>query len=328
MSPRKILVVVESLRCASAFRWASCATLSLILGCGSAVPQASTADRPQPGDSSSDGGDAAVTECASNSDCDDNVFCNGPERCAGGVCHVSGYPCGDDLCNEAQNRCVQASQPEPEPEPNFDPAPTPIIDESPTSVDDVLASCNSGVLAASDEDVVAIIAVAELDDYSGLSFDESIGLSIDACIQDWGAATAETESCIACWTTATNYAYQRDVAPPAPLPAPVIPTASVLVAADGTFLGNVNDYTFDSDSIANSFGTYGSTFNSLSIWNEFGTYGSEFNSLSPWNAFTSTPPCIVENGACVVFVTANTILQPAIHPNDLAILVERTDVLR
>ena len=101
----------------------------------------------------------------------------------------------------------------------------------------------------------------------------------------------------------------------------------ILVAADGQFLGNVNDNQYESDSIANRYGTYGSRYNALSIWNRYGTYGSSYNVLSPWSAYSSTPPCIYENGVCVLYVTAG-FLQPSIHPNDLAIAVGRTDVLR
>lgn len=109
----------------------------------------------------------------------------------------------------------------------------------------------------------------------------------------------------------------------------VVTVELVLFADDGQFLGVVSDNPFDPDSIANQFGTYGSAFNPLSIWNSFGTYGSSFSSLSPWNTFTSTPPLLFEDtGAFIAFLTANSFLSPAIHPNDLAITVGRTDVLR
>ena len=52
---------------------------------------------------------------------------------------------------------------------------------------------------------------------------------------------------------------------------------------------------FDSDSIYNSYGEYGSKFRTNSIWNDFGTYGSKFSSDSAFNKYTSTPPVIVDN---------------------------------
>ncbi len=63
------------------------------------------------------------------------------------------------------------------------------------------------------------------------------------------------------------------------------------------FLGYLNVSKFNSDSIWNQFGIYGSRYNSLSICNQFGQYGSEFSSLSPWNKFAPNPLTIIdENG--------------------------------
>lgn len=60
------------------------------------------------------------------------------------------------------------------------------------------------------------------------------------------------------------------------------------------YLGCLNCNKFDSNSIWNAFGTYGSKFNVKSIWNAYGTYGSEYNTLSPWNKYSSDPPVIVD----------------------------------
>jgi hypothetical protein len=35
-------------------------------------------------------------------------------------------------------------------------------------------------------------------------------------------------------------------------------------------------------------------YNSNSIWNEYGTYGSKYNTYSPWNAYSSEPPVVVD----------------------------------
>jgi hypothetical protein len=111
---------------------------------------------------------------------------------------------------------------------------------------------------------------------------------------------------------------------------PTVPavTGAVLVAQDGQFLGTVNADSFDPNSLANSFGTYGSSFNSLSIWNPYGLYGSSYNAYSPWNPYTSTPPVVIENNTIIGFVTTNPSLTPAVHPNDLAIAIGRGDVVR
>ena len=58
------------------------------------------------------------------------------------------------------------------------------------------------------------------------------------------------------------------------------------------YLGCLTCSSFDSDSVCNQYGTYGSTYSSSSIWNEYGTYGSPYNSYSPWNAYSSSGPGI------------------------------------
>ncbi|MDP3836427.1 MAG: hypothetical protein Q8Q82_20945 [Hydrogenophaga sp.] len=96
---------------------------------------------------------------------------------------------------------------------------------------------------------------------------------------------------------------------------------AVLIAQDdkNTFLGKiVNSY--DSESIFNEFGTYGSEFNSSSIWNQFATFGSEFSSYSPHNSFTSTPPMIIKNRKILGYLTANKSIKSSISPNLLKAL--------
>lgn len=56
------------------------------------------------------------------------------------------------------------------------------------------------------------------------------------------------------------------------------------------YLGCLNCNNYDSNSIWNTYGNYGSVYNSNSIWNKYGTYGSEYNSYSPWNSYTTTNP--------------------------------------
>jgi len=69
-----------------------------------------------------------------------------------------------------------------------------------------------------------------------------------------------------------------------------------LIAQDdkNTYLGKITN-TYDSESIFNEYGTYGSEYNSVSIWNEYATFGSEYSSYSPHNSYTSTPPMIIKN---------------------------------
>jgi hypothetical protein len=60
------------------------------------------------------------------------------------------------------------------------------------------------------------------------------------------------------------------------------------------YLGCLNCDKYNSNSIWNSYGTYGSKYNSISIWNSYGTYGSKYNSSSPWNSYSNDPPVVVD----------------------------------
>lgn len=93
-------------------------------------------------------------------------------------------------------------------------------------------------------------------------------------------------------------------------------SGSVIIAQDGknTYLGKITN-SFDSDSIFNEFGTYGSEFNNKSIWNEFSTFGSEFSNYSPFNQFTSTPPMIIKNNRIIGYLTANETMANSVSPN-------------
>lgn len=92
---------------------------------------------------------------------------------------------------------------------------------------------------------------------------------------------------------------------------------AVLIANDGTYLGLISSNQFNSQSIANEFGTYGSKFSSKSIFNEFGRYGGSFSSQSPFNKFTSTPPRIFIGNTFIGYLTVNSFLSSSINPYSL-----------
>lgn len=62
-------------------------------------------------------------------------------------------------------------------------------------------------------------------------------------------------------------------------------TAYLLYDDGGEFHGCLNCDQFQSKSICNEFGTYGSQYNSDSIWNPYGSVGSKYNSNSPWSRY-------------------------------------------
>jgi hypothetical protein len=49
----------------------------------------------------------AYTVSPDGASCNDGVFCNGADSCAGGACTGhAGYPCGGDDCDESGDRCI------------------------------------------------------------------------------------------------------------------------------------------------------------------------------------------------------------------------------
>ncbi|MDP2153266.1 MAG: hypothetical protein Q8J66_06370 [Methylotenera sp.] len=96
---------------------------------------------------------------------------------------------------------------------------------------------------------------------------------------------------------------------------------AVLVAQDdkNTYLGKITN-PYDSDSIFNEYGTYGSEYNSASIWNQYATFGSEYSSYSPHNSYSSTPPMIIKNKKILGYLSANKNIKSSISPNFLKAL--------
>ncbi len=70
-----------------------------------------------------------------------------------------------------------------------------------------------------------------------------------------------------------------------------IPYGTILLIYGGQdhkdYLGKINASKYDSESIWNEYGKYGSRYNSKSIWNEYGTYGSKYNVSLRRNAYCS-----------------------------------------
>jgi hypothetical protein len=89
---------------------------------------------------------------------------------------------------------------------------------------------------------------------------------------------------------------------------------SFIVADDGTYLGSLDPNSFDTDSIFNQFGPYGSQFSQTSIFNQFCPYGGQFSHLSPFNQFTQTPPKVYVNGQFSGYLTVNQLLNPRVDP--------------
>ncbi len=102
-----------------------------------------------------------------------------------------------------------------------------------------------------------------------------------------------------------------------------IVSGAKLIAQDSenTYLGKISN-SYDSESIFNEYGTYGSEYSSNSIWNEYSTFGSEYSSYSPFNEYTSTPPMIIKDGKIIGYLSAIKSIEASISPNLLKALCE------
>jgi hypothetical protein len=73
-----------------------------------------------------------------------------------------------------------------------------------------------------------------------------------------------------------------------------------------TFLGCLNCARFDSSSVCNRLGEFGSRFSDTSIWNRFSDYGNRFANTGAWNRLATDPPVIVDrDGSSYGYFTAN-----------------------
>jgi hypothetical protein len=76
------------------------------------------------------------------------------------------------------------------------------------------------------------------------------------------------------------------------------------------YLGCLDCSRFDSKSIWNAFGDYGSSFSNTSIWNDLNNYGDANNPLSPWNTVSNKAPKIMDDaGKFKGYLSANLSLK-------------------
>jgi hypothetical protein len=95
------------------------------------------------------------------------------------------------------------------------------------------------------------------------------------------------------------------------------------------YLGCLNCDKFNSSSIWNAYGTYGSRYNTNSIWNAYGTYGSKYNSYSPWNSYSNDSPVIVDKeGNFYGYFTLNKYRPKRANFDLVEILYENYDLIR
>ncbi len=61
------------------------------------------------------------------------------------------------------------------------------------------------------------------------------------------------------------------------------------------FLGSISSNRYDSDSICNRYGNYGSKYSALSVLNRYANYGSQYSDVSAYNLRAEEPPILYLN---------------------------------
>ncbi len=80
-------------------------------------------------------------------------------------------------------------------------------------------------------------------------------------------------------------------------------TASTVIAGlivvdpnTGKYLGNLNNNSYDPNSVSNPYGQYGSPYSPNSINNPYGKYGSPYSPDSANNPYSTGGPIIIDDG--------------------------------
>ena len=94
-----------------------------------------------------------------------------------------------------------------------------------------------------------------------------------------------------------------------------------VVSNDGTdtFLGEITGK-YNTNSIFNNYGIYGSKYSVTSIWNPYSIYGSKYSMYSAFNEYTITPPKIIKNNETIGYLTTNKYIHGGVSPNLLLLI--------
>ncbi|MBO3463115.1 hypothetical protein G7B40_001380 [Aetokthonos hydrillicola Thurmond2011] len=92
--------------------------------------------------------------------------------------------------------------------------------------------------------------------------------------------------------------------------------ATIVVASDGTFLGVVDNNLYNTNSICNQYGQYGSPYG-MGIFNRYGRYGGEYSQIGAYNERAQKPPLLIKDGQPIAIVTKNPNFQYRLDPDYL-----------
>jgi hypothetical protein len=103
-------------------------------------------------------------------------------------------------------------------------------------------------------------------------------------------------------------------------PAVATPAARLLIfggANHKTFLGCLCSE-YESDSVFDEYGRFGSRYNIETIWNRYGDYGSPYANTSACNTYATDPPVVVtSDGKFIGYLTLNAYKGGAIADDDV-----------
>ncbi len=84
------------------------------------------------------------------------------------------------------------------------------------------------------------------------------------------------------------------------------------------FLGCLNCSEYDSNSVMNTYGNFGSSYSSTSISNSYSEYGSPYSQYSACNQYATNPPVIVDSqGNFYGYLTINHYKSQAIKDRNV-----------
>jgi len=94
------------------------------------------------------------------------------------------------------------------------------------------------------------------------------------------------------------------------------------------FLGCLNCTKYDTNSIWNKYGDFGSKYNEKCIWNKYGSYSGKYNDTSPFNKYANYPPVLVDaEGNFYGYFTSNTYHDKATQVKLALLIVENWETI-